>query len=59
MREPWTEQRVVPIAQLKAWLEAIGLPHGPVRLPLVPLTQEQKAALHRDLDRLQLAVRAG
>jgi 4-hydroxy-tetrahydrodipicolinate synthase len=55
MRDPWTEQRVIPIAYLKAWLERMGLPQGPVRPPLVPLTREQTAALHRDLDRLELA----
>jgi 4-hydroxy-tetrahydrodipicolinate synthase len=55
MRDPWTEQRVIPIAYLKAWLERMGLPQGPVRPPLVPLTREQTAALHADLDRLQPA----
>jgi 4-hydroxy-tetrahydrodipicolinate synthase len=54
MRDPWTEQRVVPIAYLKAWLEHMGLPQGPVRPPLVPLTREQTADLQRDLDRLGL-----
>jgi dihydrodipicolinate synthase/N-acetylneuraminate lyase len=46
-------------AYLKAWLEAIGVPPGPVRPPLVPLTREQMAELHRDLDRVELAARAG
>jgi 4-hydroxy-tetrahydrodipicolinate synthase len=55
MRDPWTEERVIPIAYLKAWLERMGLPQGPVRPPLLPLTRAQTAALHRDLDRLQLA----
>jgi 4-hydroxy-tetrahydrodipicolinate synthase len=55
MRDPWTEQRVIPIAYLKAWLERMGLPQGPVRPPLLPLSREQAAALHADLDRLQLA----
>jgi 4-hydroxy-tetrahydrodipicolinate synthase len=55
MRDPWTEQRVIPIAYLKAWLARMGLPQGPVRPPLLPLSREQTAALHRDLDRLQLA----
>jgi 4-hydroxy-tetrahydrodipicolinate synthase len=55
MRDPWTEQRVIPIAYLKAWLARMGLPQGPVRPPLVPLTREQTEALHRDLDRLELA----
>jgi len=50
MREPWLERRVIPIAQLKAWLGLIGLPQGPVRLPLVPLTRDEEAALRRDLD---------
>jgi 4-hydroxy-tetrahydrodipicolinate synthase len=55
MRDPWTERRVVPIAYLKAWLEHMGLPQGPVRPPLVPLTREETTELHRDLDSLGLA----
>jgi 4-hydroxy-tetrahydrodipicolinate synthase len=50
MREPWLERRTIPIAQLKAWLGLLGLPQGPVRLPLVPLTREEERALGRDLD---------
>jgi dihydrodipicolinate synthase/N-acetylneuraminate lyase len=45
----------VPIAQLKAWLARMGLPYGPVRLPLVPLTREEQLELDRDLERLGLA----
>jgi 4-hydroxy-tetrahydrodipicolinate synthase len=50
MREPWLERHVIPIAQLKAWLGLLGLPQGPVRPPLVPLTRDQELALRRDLD---------
>ena len=50
MREPWLERNVIPIAQLKAWLGLLGLPQGPVRPPLVPLTRDEEAALRRDLD---------
>jgi 4-hydroxy-tetrahydrodipicolinate synthase len=50
MREPWLERRVIPIAQLKAWLGLLGLPQGPVRPPLVPLTRDDGLALRRDLD---------
>ena len=50
MRAPWLERRVIPIAQLKAWLGLLGLPQGPVRPPLVPLTGAEEAALARDLD---------
>jgi 4-hydroxy-tetrahydrodipicolinate synthase len=54
MRAPWLERRVVPIAQLKAWLGIMGLPQGPVRPPLVPLTGEEQAQLRRELERLEL-----
>ena len=50
MREPWLERRVIPIAQLKAWLGLLGLPQGPVRPPLVALTRDEELALRRDLD---------
>jgi 4-hydroxy-tetrahydrodipicolinate synthase len=54
MRAPWLERRVVPIAELKAWLAMIGLPQGPVRPPLLPLTSEEEAQLRRHLERLEL-----
>ena len=54
MREPWLERRVIPIAQLKAWLELLGLPQGPVRPPLVPLTRDEQLALRRDLEAAEL-----
>jgi 4-hydroxy-tetrahydrodipicolinate synthase len=49
MRAPWLERHVIPIAQLKAWLGLLGLPQGPVRPPLVPLTRDEEAELGRDL----------
>jgi 4-hydroxy-tetrahydrodipicolinate synthase len=54
MRQPWLERRVIPIAQLKAWLELLGLPQGPVRPPLVPLTSGEAASLRRDLEAADL-----
>jgi 4-hydroxy-tetrahydrodipicolinate synthase len=50
MRAPWLERKVIPIAQLKAWLGLLGLPQGPVRPPLVPLSRDEEASLARDLD---------
>jgi len=35
---------------LKAWSEHLGLAGGHVRAPLMPLTPEERDALHRDLD---------
>jgi len=54
MREPWLERNVIPIAQLKAWLGLVGLPQGPVRPPLVPLTSDEELALRRDLAAAEL-----
>jgi len=54
MRDPWLQRRVIPIAQLKAWLALMGLPQGPVRPPLVPLTTEEQSELRRNLERLEL-----
>jgi 4-hydroxy-tetrahydrodipicolinate synthase len=50
MRRPWLVRHTIPIAQLKAWLGLLGLPQGPVRPPLVPLTSEEESALARDLE---------
>ena len=55
MREPWLERRVIPIAQLKAWLGMLGLPQGPVRPPLMPLAHDEELSLRRDLEALGLA----
>ncbi|HEX5979580.1 MAG TPA: dihydrodipicolinate synthase family protein [Thermoleophilaceae bacterium] len=55
MREPWLERRVIPIAQLKAWLALLGVPQGPVRPPLVPLAREDELALRRDVEALGIA----
>jgi 4-hydroxy-tetrahydrodipicolinate synthase len=54
LRDPWTERRIVPIAHLKAWLEMVGLPQGPVRPPLTGISGEERAALREDLRRLDL-----
>ena len=54
MRRPWLDGRVIPIAELKAWLELLGLPQGPVRAPLVPLSEERRRDLARDVETLGL-----
>ncbi|MDH4117039.1 MAG: dihydrodipicolinate synthase family protein [Acidimicrobiia bacterium] len=46
----------VPIANLKAWLTMMGLPQGPVRLPLLAQTAAEEAELRADLERLGLTV---
>ncbi len=54
MRAPWTERNTIPIAQLKEWLGLMGLPQGPVRPPLAPLDDLERAELRRDLEALEL-----
>jgi 4-hydroxy-tetrahydrodipicolinate synthase len=58
MREPWLKHKVIPIAQLKAWSEYLGLAGGHVRAPLLPLTAAERGALNADLDALRLKDRA-
>ena len=54
MREPWLRHNVIPIAQLKAWSEYLGLAGGHVRAPLLPLGAQEREELRRDLDRTVL-----
>jgi 4-hydroxy-tetrahydrodipicolinate synthase len=57
LREPWLKYHVIPIAQLKAWAELIGLAAGPVRPPLLNLTKSERLELKQDLDRVGLIAR--
>jgi hypothetical protein len=31
MRTPWVERKLIPIANIKAWCEMVGMAGGPVR----------------------------
>jgi 4-hydroxy-tetrahydrodipicolinate synthase len=59
MREPWLKHKVIPIAQLKAWSDYLGLAGGHVRTPLLELTVAEREELRSDLDRLALKERKG
>jgi 4-hydroxy-tetrahydrodipicolinate synthase len=56
MRDPWLLNMAgaVPDAELKAWLGLMGLPQGPVRLPLLPLSEPRLEDLTSDLEALGL-----
>jgi 4-hydroxy-tetrahydrodipicolinate synthase len=54
MREPWLRRRTIPIAWLKGWLGMMGVPQGPVRPPLLPMTREEEGELRVELERLEL-----
>ncbi|HEX6510806.1 MAG TPA: dihydrodipicolinate synthase family protein [Chloroflexota bacterium] len=47
---PWDKRRIVPIAYLKYWCELLGMAGGPVREPLQPLTEAERAELRADLE---------
>jgi dihydrodipicolinate synthase/N-acetylneuraminate lyase len=56
MRDQWLAQGAgaIPIAELKTWLGLMGIPQGPVRPPLIPMSEERVEALRADLDGLGL-----
>lgn len=54
LRTPWLERGVTPIAHLKAWFELMGWPQGPVRAPLVELTEAERGEIRTDLESLGL-----
>jgi dihydrodipicolinate synthase/N-acetylneuraminate lyase len=58
MRDPWLKRKVIPIAELKAWSEVLGLAGGPVRAPLLELTAAQREELRCDLERVGLTGQA-
>lgn len=57
LRDPWVRNKVIPIAQLKAWSEYLGLAGGHVRAPLLALSGGEREALRADLDRVGLKER--
>jgi 4-hydroxy-tetrahydrodipicolinate synthase len=50
-----SEEGIIPMATLKAWLEIMGLPQGKVRPPLIPFTAEEMKVLRTDLEEVGLA----
>lgn len=54
IRGRFTDTGVIPIASLKAWLTNMGLPQGPVRLPLLPLTADEQTRLRAEMDTIGL-----
>lgn len=54
MRDPWPTRRIMPIAYLKAWSDLMGMVGGPVRPPLLPVTNTEHEELRQDLIRAGL-----
>ncbi len=50
-RDIWVKRRIVPMAYLKAWSEMLGMAAGPVRTPLLQITEKERDELRSDLER--------
>jgi 4-hydroxy-tetrahydrodipicolinate synthase len=57
MRDPWLKHKIIPIAYLKAWSEMLGLAAGPVRPPLLEITDAERQTMRDDLERIGLLAR--
>lgn len=51
--EPWRLGRM-PIGAMKTWMELIGMEGGPVRPPVVPISEDDKNELRADLEKVGL-----
>lgn len=51
MRAPWVERKLIPIANIKAWCEMLGMAGGPVRPGLPQITEKERQELCADLER--------
>jgi len=56
MRDKWLArgEGAIPIAELKTWMSLMGMPQGPVRPPLIAMSEDEVDALRSDLDTLGL-----
>lgn len=57
MKTVWQEKRIVPIAHLKAWSGLLGMAAGPVRSPLLQLTEAEHETLRAELEGVGLLAR--
>jgi 4-hydroxy-tetrahydrodipicolinate synthase len=46
----WRETSVIPIAAIKEWSAMLGMAAGPVRTPLLQMSETDRAAMRRDLE---------
>jgi 4-hydroxy-tetrahydrodipicolinate synthase len=56
-RSKWVNEKLVPIAYIKAWSELMGMAGGPVRPGLPQITEKERQELRADLDRTGLLKR--
>ncbi|MFD4369854.1 dihydrodipicolinate synthase family protein [Rhodococcus sp. NPDC058521] len=54
LHHPWGASKLMPIANLKVWTEALGMAAGPVRAPLTQMDDAARDELHGDLRNIGL-----
>lgn len=54
LHERHHQSHVLPIAEIKAWSELLGMAAGPVRTPLLPLTADERNRMRSDLESVGL-----
>jgi 4-hydroxy-tetrahydrodipicolinate synthase len=50
LHEPWHATQILPLAAIKAWSEMLGMAAGPVRTPLLQLSEQERAALRSEIE---------
>ncbi len=56
-RSRWVNEKLLPIAYIKAWSEMMGMAGGPVRPGLPQISQTERLALRSDIERTGLSGR--
>ena len=57
IRSKWIDEKVVPIACIKAWREMPGMAGGPVRPGLPRILEKERHELRAELERTGLLTR--
>ncbi len=51
LRSRWVNEKLIPIAYIKAWSELLGMAGGPVRTPLPQITDKERQTLKAELEK--------
>lgn len=54
IRAKWVNEKIVPIAYIKAWSEMLGMAGGPVRSPLLQVSEAERQQMRAAIERTGL-----
>ncbi|NDJ15514.1 MAG: hypothetical protein EBY17_30795, partial [Acidobacteriia bacterium] len=57
LRSRWVNEKLIPITYMKAWSELLGMAGGPVRTPLINITDQERATLKAEIEKTGLLAR--